>query len=137
GEHLDWQIRTSYRQGCCGVVVFAWTEEWYHGKYLVEDWKFGLTDRNRAAKPALRAVRRAFLESPFPSDISWPGISVVVCSHNGASTIRDTLDGLQSLDYPDVEVILVNVGSTAARPEIASDYPVSLITKENVDLSLA
>src|SRR5437667_249445 len=136
-ETLDWQIRTIFRQGCCGVVVFAWTDEWYHGKYLVEDWKFGLTDRNRAAKPALRAVRRAFLESPFPSDISWPGISVVVCSHNGASTIRDTLDGLQSLDYPDVEVILVNDGSTDSTPEIASHYPVRLITTENRGLSHA
>src|SRR5437870_13384283 len=136
-ETLDWQIRTTFRQGCCGVVVFAWTDEWYHGKYLVEDWKFGLTGRNRAAKPALRAVRRAFLESPFPSDISWPGISVVVCSHNGASTIRDTLDGLQSLDYPDVEVILVNDGSTDSTPEIASHYPVRLITTENRGLSHA
>ncbi len=136
-ETLDWQIRTIFQQGCCGVVVFAWTDEWYHGKYLVEDWKFGLTDRDRAAKPALRTVRRAFLESPFPSDISWPGISVVVCSHNGASTIRDTLDGLQSLDYPDVEVILVNDGSTDSTPEIASHYPVRLITTENRGLSHA
>src|SRR6184192_1117380 len=71
-EVLSWQIRTIFEEGCCGVVVFAWTDEWYHGKYLVEDWKFGLTTRDRSPKPALRAVRRAFLESPFPSDISWP-----------------------------------------------------------------
>jgi len=27
-ETLDWQIRTALRLGCCGVVVFAWTDEW-------------------------------------------------------------------------------------------------------------
>src|SRR5436853_6500940 len=137
-ETLDWQIRTIFRQGCCGVVVFAWTDEWYHGKYLVEDWKFGLTTRDRTPKLALRAVKRAFLESPFPSDnITWPRISVVVCSFNGASTIRETLEGLQNLDYPDFEVIVVNDGSTDSTPEIASNYPVRLINTENRGLSQA
>src|SRR5438093_6965766 len=55
---LDWRVRTVLRLGCCGVVIFAWTDKWYHGKYLVEDWNFGLTTRDRLAKPALRAVRR-------------------------------------------------------------------------------
>jgi len=136
-ETLDWQIRTIFRQGCCGVVVFAWTDEWYHGKYLVEDWKFGLTTRDRTPKLALRAVKRAFLESPFPLDITWPRISVVVCSFNGASTIRETLEGLQNLDYPDFEVIVVNDGSTDSTPEIASNYPVRLINTENRGLSQA
>ena len=137
-ETLDWQIRTIFRQGCCGVVVFAWTDEWYHGKYLVEDWKFGLTTRDRTPKPALRAVKRAFLESPFPSDnITWPRISVVVCSFNGASTIRETLEGLQNLDYPDFEVIVVNDGSTDSTREIVSTYPVRLINTQNRGLSQA
>ncbi len=137
-ETLDWQIRTIFRQGCCGVVVFAWTDEWYHGKYPVEDWKFGLTTRDRTPKLALRAVKRAFLESPFPSDnITWPRISVVVCSFNGASTIRETLEGLQNLDYPDFEVIVVNDGSTDSTREIVSTYPVRLINTQNRGLSEA
>jgi GT2 family glycosyltransferase len=137
-ETLDWQIRTIFRQGCCGVVVFAWTDEWYHGKYLVEDWKFGLTTRDRTPKLALRAVKRAFLESPFlSSNITWPRISVVACSFNGASTIRETLEGLENVDYPDFEVIVVNDGSTDSTPEIASNYPVRLINTENRGLSQA
>src|SRR5436853_423010 len=79
-----------------------------------------------------------YLELPFPSDnITWPRISVVVCSFNGASTIRETLEGLQNLDYPDFEVIVVNDGSTDSTPEIASNYPVRLINTENRGLSQA
>ncbi len=134
---LEWQVRSVFKQGCCGVIVFAWTDEWYHGKHLVEDWKFGLTTRDRTPKPALRAVRQAFQESPFPPSINWPRISVVVCSHNGASTIRDTLDGLQKLDYPDSETIVVDDGSTDSTAQIASEYPVQLIRTKNGGLSQA
>ena len=134
---LEWQVRAVFKQGCCGVIVFAWTDEWYHGKHLVEDWKFGLTTRDRTPKPALRAVRQAFQESPFPPGINWPRISVVVCSYNGASTIRDTLDGLQKLDYPGLETIVVDDGSTDSTAQIASEYPVQLIRNKNGGLSQA
>src|SRR3989449_568666 len=50
---LDWQVRAALRLGCSGVIVFAWTDEWYHGQYPVEDWAFGLTTRDRTPKPAL------------------------------------------------------------------------------------
>ncbi|HVH15551.1 MAG TPA: glycosyltransferase [Candidatus Angelobacter sp.] len=137
-QTLDWQVRTTFKLGCCGVVIFAWTDEWYHGKYLVEDWKFGLTTYDRTPRLALRTVRTAFLESPFPpSDMSWPKISVIVCSFNGASTIHDTLKGLQGLDYPDYEVIVVNDGSTDSTAEIVSRYPVRLISTANQGLSEA
>src|SRR5213596_1452242 len=134
---LDWQVRTALRVGCSGVIVFAWTDEWYHGKYPVEDWAFGLTTRDRTPKPALETVTRAFAESPFPSDKRWPRVSVVVSSLNGGATIRDTLTGLEQLDYPYYEVILVNDGSTDATPVIASEYEVRLITTKNQGLSAA
>ena len=134
---LERQVRTALRVGCAGVVVFAWTDEWYHGKYLVEDWAFGLTTRDRTPKPALHAVSRAFAEAPFPPDLRWPKISVVVSTFNGAATIRDTLASLEHLDYPDFEVIVVNDGSTDATPQIASEYRVRLITTRNQGLSAA
>ena len=59
---------------------------------------------------ALPAVSRAFAESPFSPDLQWPKISVVVSTLNGAATLRDTLAGLEQLDYPDYEVIVVNDG---------------------------
>jgi len=136
-ESLGWQIRAVFRSGCAGTFVFAWTDEWYRGGFNIEDWDFGLTTRDRQAKPALSAVAQAFADTPFPADTRWPGISVVVCSYNGASTIRDTLEGLKHLSYPDYEVIVVNDGSIDNTPKIAAEYDVRLISTENRGLSSA
>jgi GT2 family glycosyltransferase len=136
-ETLDWQIRTVFAGGACGAVVFAWTDAWYRGGYDIEDWDFGLTTRDRLPKPALATVHRAFIEVPFSVKGPWPRISVVVCSYNGARTLRDTLAALAQLDYPDYEVIVVNDGSTDATPAIAADYAVRLISIANRGLSSA
>jgi glycosyltransferase involved in cell wall biosynthesis len=134
---LESQVRAAFLLGCAGVVIFAWTDEWYHGKYRVEDWAFGLTTLDRTPKLALRAVSKAFAEAPFPPGLQWPKISVVVCTYNGASTIRDTLEALRDLDYPDFEVIVVNDGSTDGTAQIISDYPYRVIHEENQGLSRA
>jgi GT2 family glycosyltransferase len=69
--------------------------------------------------------------------MNWPRISVVVCSFNGAATIRDTLEGLRTLRYPDFEIIVVNDGSTDATADIAADYECTVISTENHGLSNA
>ena len=134
---LDWQIRTAFASGCAGAFVFAWTDAWYRGGLDIEDWDFGLTCRDRTPKIALETVRNAFAEVPFPKDEAWPAISVVVCSYNGAATIRDTLDGLLALAYPNYEVIIVDDGSTDATAAIAQPYGFRLIRTENQGLSRA
>ena len=134
---LDWQIRTIFAGGCTGAFVFAWTDEWYRGGHDIADWDFGLTDRQRCPKPALTAVCNAFADVPLPQDLPWPHISVVVCSYNGARTIRDCCEGLLRLEYPNFEVIVVNDGSSDATPEIVSEYDFRLISTENRGLSNA
>jgi GT2 family glycosyltransferase len=134
---LDWQIRTIFAGGCAGTFVFAWTDEWHRGGHDIQDWDFGLTDRQRCPKPALTAVCNAFAEVPFPQDLPWPSISVVVCSYNGARTIRDCCEGLLQLEYPNFEVIVVNDGSSDATAEIVSEYGFRLISTENRGLSNA
>jgi GT2 family glycosyltransferase len=134
---LDWQIRIAFASGCAGAFVFAWTDEWYRGGHALDDWAFGLTTRDRRPKPALAAVRTAFAGAPFPDDLPWPCISVVVCSYNGQRTIRDCLEGLLKLKYPNFEVIVVNDGSTDATAAIASEYPVRLISTDRRGLSNA
>src|SRR6266508_4041505 len=134
---LEWQIRTTFAAGCAGVFVYAWTDEWYRAGAEVHDWDFGLTRRDRTPKPALAAARRAFAEAPFPSDLAWPRISVVVCSYNGARTLRECLAGVRKLEYPDFEVIVVDDGSTDATSAIARQFDVRLIRTKNMGLSHA
>ena len=134
--NLDWQIRTVFAGGCAGAFVFTWTDEWHRAGAEVEDWAFGLTDRERRPKPALAAVRRAYAQVPFP-DRPWPRITVVVCTYNGSRVIRDCLEGLALLDYPSFEVIVVDDGSTDGTADIALQYDVRLIRTENRGLSSA
>jgi GT2 family glycosyltransferase len=144
---LDWQVRTAFEEGCAGAFVFAWTDQWYvtylgedgtgQGGSEIEDWDFGLTTRDRAPKPALDAMREAFEAAPHASGIDWPRISVVVCSYNGAATLRDCCNGLVALDYPDFEVIVVDDGSSDATAAIASEYGFRVISTDNHGLSSA
>jgi GT2 family glycosyltransferase len=134
---LEWQIETIFAGGCVGAFVFAWTDEWHRGGYDLEDWDFGVTTRDRRAKPALNAVARALREVPLSSHHRWPRISVVVCSYNGAETISETLIALSQLNYPDYEVTVIDDGSTDATASIAREHPTRLIQTENKGLSNA
>ncbi len=134
---LDWQVRTACAGGCGGVFVFSWTDEWYRHGHDVEEWAFGVTRADRSPKPALEAVREAFAEVPFAPSVSWPRMSVVVCTYNGSRTIRDCCEGLRRLAYPDYEVIVVDDGSTDAVGTIAAEYDVRLIQTPNRGLASA
>ena len=134
---LDWQVRTAFAAGCTGVFVFSWTDEWHRHGAEVQDWAFGLTRVDRSPKPALDTVREAFAAVPFAPTLSWPRISVVVCTYNGARTIRDCCEGLARLAYPNFEVIVVDDGSSDDTAAIASCYDVRLIRTSNRGLSNA
>ncbi len=133
-------IRAAFEEGACGAVAFSWTDEWWRGGHDVEDWAFGLVDRERRMKPAAVAVAQAFSDAPFPPAVraSWPKVSVVVCAYNAADTLEDCLSSLDRLTYPDYEVILVNDGSRDATGDIGRRHTrVRVIDVPNAGLSAA
>jgi GT2 family glycosyltransferase len=132
---LRWQIECALESGCAGLFVFSWTDRWHRGGHDITDWDFGLTTRERAPKPALAVVREAFAIPPrWPT----PRISVVVCTYNGAATLRQCLEGVLALRYPDYEVVVVSDGSTDGSAAIASAYPAArVIETPNHGLSAA
>jgi len=134
---IEAQLGAAFGGGCAGAFVFAWTDEWHRGGAPVLDWDFGLTDRLRHPKPALAAARRGFAQAPPVARPDAPSVSVVVCTYNGAATLRDCLEGASALHYADYEVIVVDDGSTDASAAIAAEFPVALISTENRGLSAA
>ncbi|HEV7996691.1 MAG TPA: glycosyltransferase [Stellaceae bacterium] len=135
---LAWQVGTAFAAGVAGTCVFSWTDEWFTGGHLVEDWAFGLVDRERQPKPALGEVERAY-DGPLPPPLPhYPRVSVVVCAYNAERTIDACLASLEVLSYPDYEVILVNDGSRDRTLEIAESYPYCrIISQPNEGLSVA
>jgi GT2 family glycosyltransferase/sugar lactone lactonase YvrE len=133
-------VRAAFEEGACGAIAFAWTDEWWRGGHHVDDWKFGLVDRDRRLKPAARAVAAAFANAPFPREQqkSWPKVSVVICAYNAADTLEDCLNSVERLTYPNYEIIVVNDGSRDPTSEIAHNHPrVRVIDIPNRGLSAA
>jgi GT2 family glycosyltransferase len=135
---LAWQVRAAFSAGVAGTFVFAWTDEWFTGGHLIEDWAFGLVDRDRQPKPALAEVAGRYNGKLPPPLSHYPRVSVVVCAYNAERTMEACLASLEGLDYPDVEVIVVNDGSKDRTLEIAERFSYCrIISQENRGLSVA
>jgi len=135
---LGRQLRTAFRLGVAGAFVFSWTDEWHRGGQDVEDWDFGLVDRERRPKAALAAVAGAFAEAlPAPAG-GWPRATVVVCSYNGARWIAGCLEALEAIDYPNYEIVVIDDGSADDTAAIAASYATpQVVTTANGGLSRA
>jgi GT2 family glycosyltransferase/exo-beta-1,3-glucanase (GH17 family) len=131
------QLQVVEECGLAGATVFAWTDEWNVGGSDVDGWGFGITDAARRPKAALEAVSRWARSSPRDLREEWPRVSVVVCAHNAAATIEDCLASLVACEYPDLEVIVCDDGSTDATRALVRRYPVRLLELSHGGLSRA
>lgn len=138
-EIIGWKIESAFRHGCAGVVVYSFTDDWWTGGRIVDDWAFGLTRADRSPKPAFDEVKARFAIAPYFPLPSVPRVSVVVASYNGAATLKTCLQSLENLNYPDYEVILVDDGSTDASQSIATLFPAvrNIRHERNKGLSVA
>lgn len=125
-EVLQWHLESVVRGGAAGTIFFSWTDEWFTGGHDITDWAFGLVTRDRKPKKAFSALQPLLTEdAPITSKValpSYPRVSVIVCSYNGGKTLRDCLDSLDRVNYPDYEIVLVDDGSKDNTQDIVRDF---------------
>ncbi|MCH9649387.1 MAG: glycosyltransferase family 2 protein [Deltaproteobacteria bacterium] len=74
-----------------------------------------------------------FLDSPSPSTV--PRCSVVVRCYNEERHIGKLLSGIMEQSVQDVQIVIVDSGSTDRTVEIAQHYPVDLVSIRKEDFS--
>lgn len=116
-EVFRWFEAESLAGGCAGTFWFSYTDEWFRGGKEVTEWRFGLVTREREEREACQ-IKPAELSPPANA----PRLSVVVCTRNGSRTLRECLESLKALNYPDYEVLVIDDGSTDATAEIANAF---------------
>jgi O-antigen biosynthesis protein len=122
-EVLDWQLATAIERGVAGSCVFSWTDEWWVGDQAVEGWHFGLTHADRTPRLAMEVAERWNARTVADLDRRWPPVSVVICAYNAEATLDECLQHTCALDYPDLEILVVDDGSTDATADIARRHP--------------
>lgn len=141
-DAMLWGVRESLSAGMAGLTVYAWSDHWLNRGVVMDDWCFGLTDREGREKPALMALAGLLPGVTNPEHgielTEYPVISVVVCTHNGAHRMEACLSALLALDYPDYEVVVVDDGSTDPTAEVVGKFDgVRLIQLRHAGLSAA
>ncbi len=125
-EVLTWHLESVVRGGAAGTIFFAWTDEWFTGGHDITDWAFGLVTRDRRPKKAFHALKQYLnCEGSVAQRVKlprYPRVSVIVCSYNGGQTLRDCLESLDRVEYPDFEIVLVDDGSKDNTQEIVTNW---------------
>ena len=124
---LDRQLREVDECGCAGATVFSWTDDWVVAGYPVDGWGFGLTRRDRSPKLAMEAVAEWTERGLADLRTKWPGVSVVVCGYNVAAHIDRCLASVVASDYPALEIIYCDDGSSDESVALARRHPVKVI----------
>ncbi len=142
GAMLKWHIEEVCRAGGAGTTIFAWSDLWLRGGATITGWSFGLTRRDASPKPALDVVRECWEPVGKPGELivlkETPRVSVIVCTYKGSATLVPCLDSLVALNYPNLELIVVNDGGDDRVNEIVGLYPeVILHSIEHAGLSVA
>ena len=122
-EVIDWQLETALERGAAGSCIFSWSDEWWVGDAAVEGWHFGLTAADRSPRPALEVAAKWNSRSVADLPVEWPSLTVVICAYNAATTLDECLRYTCDLDYPGLEILVVDDGSTDDTAEIAASHP--------------
>lgn len=122
-ETIGWLMETALEGGVAGTCLFSWTDEWWVGDEAVDGWHFGLTRADRSPRPALATAERWNRRTVADLRDRWPSMSVVICAYNAVTTLDECLRHTCALDYPDLEILVVDDGSTDDTAEIVGHHP--------------
>lgn len=132
-EVLDWHLECVVKGGAAGTIFFSWTDEWFTGGHEITDWEFGLVTRDRIPKKAFHVLKEKLADADSITLRvklkDYPRVSVIVCSYNGGKTLKNCLESLDHLNYPNYEVILVDDGSRDETHEIVAAFEKDRETK--------
>ena len=126
-EALDRQLHAIDECGCAGATVFSWTDDWVVAGYPVDGWGFGLTDRERSPKLALNAVSAWARRGLADLRARWPAVSVVICGYNAEPYLDRCLASVVASDYPVLEVLYCDDGSTDGSLATARRHPIRVL----------
>ena len=136
-ESLGRQLLAVDEVGCAGATVFSFTDEWGVNGEAVDGWGFGITTADRTPKAATTVVESWARGSVADVRTDWPTISVVVCAYDEQRTIEECLTSLARCDYPALEVVVCDDGSTDRTLEIARRFPFRILELPHGGLSEA
>jgi glycosyltransferase involved in cell wall biosynthesis len=137
-ETISWQLEAALERGVAGTCAFTWTDEWWVGDAAVEGWHFGLTREDRSPRLALGVAAAANRRQVVDLQPEWPSMTVVICAYNAAPTLDECLRHTCSLNYPRLEILVIDDGSTDATAQIARRHPrARLATIDHAGLSVA
>lgn len=69
--------------------------------------------------------------------INIPLVTIVILNWNGESLLQECFDSLFKLEYPNIEILLVDNGSTDRSLELAKRFPQIIICKNTTNLGYA
>lgn len=135
---LEWQRRICMERGVAGNLIFSFTDEWHRGGRDVTEWEFGLTTLLRKPRPAWTLLEGGPPDAHELIPADPPTVSIIVCTRNGSHTLAECLASIARLDYPSLEAIVVDDGSTEDIASIVKQFQfVRYIRQEAQGLAVA
>src|SRR5690348_9691139 len=93
-------------------------------------WPTDVLERGRREAPAAQQARRP---SAGAGVMNQPLVSCIIPCYNRPKYVRDAIDSALAQTYPDIEIVVVDDGSTDDTPKVLASYgdKITIIRQKN------